>query len=142
MRRQISVSYEDTDIAIALASIIDHKNKEEFVKLLTPIIAESHKGTNYFFKLLIGKKLPEIIPTGTLCKLPVHALGYSAKKDNILKSDLIDDFGNIIVTIDGFRSYDAYQNYHVKYTDVLDNGTKEIAYCYVEGDYLEVIEEI
>jgi hypothetical protein len=92
--------------------------------------------------LLIGKKLPEIIPTGTLCKLPVHALGYSAKKDNILKSDLIDDFGNIIVTIDGFRSYDAYQNYHVKYTDVLDNGTKEIAYCYVEGDYLEVIEEI
>jgi len=142
MRKQISVSYEDTDIAIALASIIDHKNKEEFVKLLTPMLAESYKSTNYFFKLLIGKKLPEIIPTGTLCKLPVHALGYNAQKDNILKSDLIDGFGNIIVIIDSFKSYDAYQNYHVKYTNVLDNGAEETAYCYVEGDYLEVIEEI
>lgn len=142
MRKQISVSYTDTDIAVALESIIDHKNKEEFVKLLTPIIAESHKGTSYFFKLLIGNKLPEVIPSGTLCKIPVHALGYSAHKENIVKSDLIDDLGNVIVTIDAFRSYDAYQNYHVKYTNVLDNGTKELGFCYVESDYLEVIEEI
>lgn len=142
MIKKINVSYEDTDIALALESIIDHKNKEEFVKLLTPILAESHKGIDYFFKLLIGKKLPEVIPSGTLCKIPVHALGYSAYKENIVKSDLIDDFGNIIVTIDAFKSYNAYQNYHVKYTNVLDNGTREITFCYVDGEYLEVIEEI
>jgi hypothetical protein len=91
---------------------------------------------------LIGKKLPEIIPSGTLCKLAVSELGYSANKEEILKSDLIDDFRKVIVTVDEFKSYDAYQNYHVKYTNLLPDGTKEIGFCYVQGEVLEVIEEI
>ena len=58
---QISVTYEDTDVAKALMSIIKHENKEEFVKLLTPMVCSSSIGCELFFKLMLGNKLPLVI---------------------------------------------------------------------------------
>jgi hypothetical protein len=101
---KISVNYEDTDVAKALGTIINHPNKDEFVKLLTPILCGSSDATNYFFKLLIGDTLPEVIPNGTLCKIKVDRLGYSSNKDEIRKK-FADDEDKVLVTVKEYRGY-------------------------------------
>ena len=76
---KISVTYDDTDVAKALSKIIKDPNSEEFVKLLTPMICTSQQGTEHFFKLMLGNKLPEPIPIGTLCKVSIK-IGLLLKK--------------------------------------------------------------
>jgi len=138
---KISVSYEDSDVAKALESIIKHPNSAEFVKLLTPMLCSSSQGIQHFFKLMIGNKLPEVIPDGTLCYMPVNQISYSANKDLIGNSDLcIDD--NIIVSIQSFRGYHEYSTYMVEYTNILEDGTRKKDTTYTSVDYLTVIDEI
>ena len=138
---RISVSYEDSDVAKALESIIKHPNSKEFVKLLTPMLCSSSEGIQYFFKLMIGNELPKVIPKGTLCYMPINQISYSANKDLIGNSDLcIDD--NIIVSIQDFRGYHEYSAYIVEYTNILDDGTRKKEITYTSVEYLTVIDEI
>jgi hypothetical protein len=137
---KISVNYEDTDVAKALGTIINHPNKDEFVKLLTPILCGSSDATNYFFKLLIGDTLPEVIPNGTLCKIKVDRLGYSSNKDEIRKK-FADDEDKVLVTVKEFRGYHEYSQYHIEYGNVLSDSTVEKDTTYVSAKELEVIEE-
>ena len=137
----VSVNYEDSDVAKALESIIKHPNGKEFVKLLTPMLCSSSQGIQHFFKLMIGCKLPEVIPNGTLCYMPINQISYSANKDLIGNSDLcIDD--NIIVSIQSFRGYHEYSDYMVEYTSILESGTRKKEITYTSSEYLEVIDEI
>ena len=135
------VNYEDTDVAKALDSIIKHPNKDEFVKLLTPMLCDSSLAINYFFKLMIGNKLPEVISSGTLCYLPLKELGYGSDKDAIAVSDLVNDAGEVIVTVIEFRGFNQYSPYAVSYTNI-KNGTKVVETCYVSSESLRVIDEI
>ena len=48
---KVSVNYEDTDVATALAKIIKDPNSAEFVKLLTPMLCSSSEAIQHFFKL-------------------------------------------------------------------------------------------
>ena len=137
---RISVSYEDTDVAKALGKIIKDSNSEEFIKLLTPMICSSEQATNHFFKLMLGNKLPDIIPNGTLCKASVASLGYGSNRD-MIRQVYADDEDKVIVTIIDFRGYHEYSQYHIEYTDVLDNGTTKKDTTYVRYKELEVIEE-
>jgi hypothetical protein len=138
---KVSVNYEDSDVAKALESIIKHHNSAEFVKLLTPMLCSSSQGIQHFFKLMIGNKLPEVIPKGTLCYMPVNQVSYGANKDLIGNSDLcIDD--NIIVSIQDFRGYHEYSDYMVEYTNILEDGTRKKEITYTSTEYLTVIEEI
>jgi hypothetical protein len=137
---KISVNYEDTDVAKALGTIIYHPNKDEFVKLLTPILCGSSDATNYFFKLLIGDTLPEVIPNGTLCKIKVDRLGYSSNKDEIRKK-FADDEDKVLVTVKEFRGYHEYSQYHIEYGNVLSDSIVEKDTTYVSAKELEVIEE-
>jgi hypothetical protein len=137
---KISVNYEDSDVAKALGTIINHPNKDEFVKLLTPILCGSSDATNYFFKLLIGDTLPEVIPNGTLCKIKVDRLGYSSNKDEIRKK-FADDEDKVLVTVKEFRGYHEYSQYHIEYGNVLSDSTVEKDTTYVSAKELEVIEE-
>ena len=137
---KISVTYEDSDVAKALGTIINHPNKDEFVKLLTPILCGSSDATNYFFKLLIGDTLPEVIPNGTLCKIKVDRLGYSSNKDEIRKK-FADDEDKVLVTVKEFRGYHEYSQYHIEYGNVLSDSTVEKDTTYVSAKELEVIEE-
>jgi len=136
----ISVSYDDTDIARAISKIIKDSNAEEFVKLLTPMLCSNAQATDYFFKLMLGDKLPDIIPNGTLCKIPVDNLGWGSNKEDI-REKFADEDGKVVVTIKEFRGYHEYSQYHIEYTDVLDNGTTKKDTTYVQGKDLEVIEE-
>ena len=136
----ISVNYTDTDVAKALAKIVKDSNSEEFVKLLTPMICDSSQGVNHFFKLMIGNKLPEIIPNGTLCKMSVNNLGYGIDKE-ATRQKFADMDDKIVVTVKEFRGYHQYSEYVVEYTGVIAAGTTKVNTDYIAEKDLEVIEE-
>jgi len=137
---RISVTYDDTDVAKAFSKIIKDPNAEEFVKLLTPMICTSQHATEHFFKLMLGSKLPDVIPDGTLCKVSVNSLGYGSHKEAI-KERFGDEDGKVVVIVREFRGYHEYSQYHIEYTDVLDNGTTKKETTYVQFKELEVVEE-
>ena len=138
---KISVTYDETDVAIALEKIIKDSNSKEFIKLLTPMLCQSSQATNHFFKLMLGAKLPEVIPVGTLCKTHVSYLGYGSNKDNI-KAKYGDEHGNVVVTVGEFKGYHDYSNYQIHYTNVDDQGVDKKDYTHIQADQLQVIEEI
>lgn len=137
---KISVNYEDSDVAKALESMIKHNNSAEIVKLLTPMLCNSSEGIQHFFKLMIGNKLFEVIPNGTLCYMCIEQIGYNANKNIIENSDLCVN-GNIIVTVKDFRGYHEYSAYTVEYTNILVDGTRKKDITYTSTQYLNVIEE-
>lgn len=136
----ISVTYNETDIAKALRSIVNHPNKDEFVKLLTPMICNNSAAVDYFFKLMIGNQLPAIIPVGTLCRMPVSTIGYGMDKA-VTREKYADSDGCIIVTVKDFRGYHEYSQYHVEYTGIDDKGNIRKDSVYVRATEIEVIEE-
>ncbi len=138
---KISVNYEDTDVAKALGKIIKDSNSEEFIKLLTPMLCSSSQATECFFKLMIGNKLEEPIPNGTLCKIPVKHLGWGINETGI-REKFADEDDKIIVTVKEFRGYHEYSQYAIEFTDVLnDNINTKKSTTYVKFDDLEIIEE-
>ena len=136
----ISVNYTDTDVAKALAKIVKDSNSEEFVKLLTPMICDSSQGVNHFFKLMLGNKLPDVIPNGTLCKMSVNNLGYGIDKE-ATRQKFADMDDKIVVTVKEFRGYHQYSEYVVEYTGVIAAGTTKVNTDYIAEKDLEVIEE-
>jgi len=137
---RISVSYEDTDVAKALGKIIKDSNSEEFVKLLTPMICSSQQATDHFFKLMLGNKLPDVIPDGTLCKMSVNNIGYGMDTE-LTKQEFADADGKIVVTVQEFRGYHEYSSYVVEYIGAVKNNTNKRDTTYVKENDLEVIEE-
>ena len=138
---RISVDYDETDVAKMLGDMIKHKNKDEFVKLITPMICESSNACTLFFKLLIdGNKLPKVIDNGSMCKTSVDQLGYQANKDDI-REKFADEDGKVIVTVKRFKGYHSYSAYEVEFTNLLSDGTQEKDTTYVALDSLEEIED-
>lgn len=138
---KISVTYEDSDVAKALESIVKHPNSAEFVKLLTPMLCGSSEAIQHFFKTMIGTKLPEVIPNDTLCYMPISQMGYSANKDIIENSDLCID-GKIVVVVKDFRGYHEYSAYTVEYTNILPDGSRKKDITYTSTQYLTAIEDL
>lgn len=137
---KVNVTYDDTDVAKALSKIIKDSNAEEFVKLLTPMICDSSQGVNHFFKLMMGSSLPDVIPNGTLCRMPTTNIGYGV--DTALTRDKFADAdGKIVVTVKEFRGHHQYSEYVVEYTGVVASGTTKVNTDYVNAKDLEVIEE-
>ena len=138
---KISVSYDESDVAKALGKIIKDSNSEEFIKLFTPIICNSSQTCEHFFKLILGNKLPDIIPNGTLCKMHYGNLGYGVDKE-ATKEKFADQDENVTVTIKQFRGYHEYSQYTIEYTNVLPAGTTKKENAYVQAKQLEVIVDI
>jgi hypothetical protein len=104
------------------------------------MICSSQQATEYFFKLMLGNDLPDIIPNGTLCKIKVDRLGYASNKDEIRKK-FADDEDKVIITVKEFRGYHEYSQYHIEYLNVLSDSIEEKETTYVNAKELEVIEE-
>ena len=139
----VSVTYDDSDVAKALESIIEDPNWKEFVNLLTPLLCQNSQATTWFFKLKLGNKLPEVIPNGTLCRILVQDLDYNANKSELLKTHLVDNEGRVIVRVKEFRGWHEHTNYVVRYTNWHhDNDREYEESSYVQAYALEVIEEI
>jgi hypothetical protein len=138
---RISVEYQDTDVSKILEGIITHKNKDEFVKLLTPIICNNSNACTHLFRLLIeGNKLPDVIPNGTLCKMSVSNLGYGANKE-LIQEKYADADGNITVTVNEFRGYHEYASYEIIYSNVYDDGSQTEEKTFVGIKDIYIIEE-
>ena len=137
---KISVTYDDTDIARALEKIIKDSNSAEFVKLLTPMLCTSSQATDHFFKLMLGNKLPDIIPNGTLCKMHYGNLSYGVDKE-ATKEKFADQDENITVTIKEFRGYHEYSPYLVECMVITASGLTRPDTSYAQTKDLEVIEE-
>ena len=138
---KISVQFEDSDLHKVLSEMLVHPNKEEYLKLLVPIICESHRASDWFFRLHMGKTLPEIIPNGTLCYIYVNNLSYDANKDAIRNSTLCNEQDQIVCTVKEFKGYHGYSMYTIGYTNVDDKGVQKESTTSVDEKALEVIEE-
>ena len=139
----VSVTYNDSDVAHALRKIIKDENSEEFVNLLTPFLCQNSQATTWFFKLMLGNKLPELIPNGSLCKMLVRDLDYNANKNALMNTHLIDNECKVIVRVKEFRGWHENYNYIVRYTNIHDDhGGEYEESSYAQVESLEVIEEI
>jgi len=136
----ISVNYDDTDVAKALSKIIKDPNAEQFVKLLTPMLCSSSQGADHFFKLMIGNKLPEVIPNGTYCKVKLSNISYGIDKELTAKQ-YADEDNRIICTVQEFRGYHEYSQYVITYKCIATSGTEKLDTTYVRDTELEIVED-
>jgi hypothetical protein len=136
----IMVKYNQTDIAKVLSQLIVHPNAEEIVKLLAYQVGTSSDATNHLFKLHIGHKLFEIIPTGTLCYLHHSCLTYQANVQKMEDAGLINEEGLTIVTVKDFRGYHESSNYSIIFTNIESHSRVETTSWCKHSD-LKIIEE-
>ena len=139
---QINVTYNDTDVAKVLATLIKHPNAEEFVKLLSPMICASSQAVNHMFKLMLNDKLPEVLPVGTLCYVYVKNLGYGVDKDAMLKSHFANTDGKIIAKIKEFKGYHEYSQYMLEFTMIDTAGIERKDTSYLNMNDIEEIVEL
>ena len=138
---KISVQFEDSDLHKVLSDMIVHPNKEEYLKLLVPILCESHKASDWFFRLHMGKSLPDVIPSGTMCYIKVNSLGYDSNKNLIRSSTLCNEQDKVICRVKEFKGYHNYSMYTVAYTNIRDDGEHYEATTSVDDESLDPIEE-
>jgi hypothetical protein len=121
--------------------MINHPNGEEITKLLTPFIGGSPDCSKWLFKLILGRKLPDIIPTGTICLTHVNNLSYEINKPKTIESDLSDNNGMIACTIKEFRGFHDWKHYEVESLGVDSQGMQQTFSSYLMADTLEIMEE-
>ena len=141
MSKKIHLELEETDLYNALKQMINHPNAEEITKLLTPFIGTSPDCTKWLFKLLYGKKLPDVIPVGTICTTHVNNLSYDINKPKTLESDLSDNNGMIACTIKEFRGFHDWKHYEVESLAIDAQGEQKVFTSYLMADTLEIMEE-
>jgi hypothetical protein len=138
---KIHLEFDETDLYNTLKSMINHPNAEEITKLLTPFIGSSSDCSKWLFKLILGRKLPDVIPVGTICLTHVNNLSYDINKPKTLESDLSDNNGMIACTIKEFRGFHDWKHYEVT-TQGLDNaGIEKTFTSYLMTEQLEIMEE-
>lgn len=141
MSKKIHLEFDETDLYNTLKSMIKHPNSEEIVKLLTPFIGGSSDCSKWLFKLILGRKLPDIIPVGTICLTHVNNLSYEVHRKNTLESSLCDNNGMIACTIKEFRGFHDWKHYEVESLGIDDQGVQKTFTSYTMADALEIMEE-
>ena len=141
MSMKIHLEFDETDLYNTLKSMINHPNAEEITKLLTPFIGSSSDCTKWLFKLILGRKLPDIIPVGTICLTHVNNLSYEINKPKTIESDLSDNNGMIACTIKEFRGFHDWKHYEVESLGIGDKGIQKTFSSYLMADTLQIMEE-
>jgi hypothetical protein len=138
---KIHLEFDETDLYNTLKSMINHPNAEEITKLLTPFIGGSSDCSKWLFKLILGRKLPDIIPVGTICLTHVNNLSYEINKPKTIESDLSDNNGMIACTIKEFRGFHDWKHYEVESLGIDDKGIQKTFSSYLMADTLQIMEE-
>ena len=141
MSMKIHLEFDETDLYNTLKSMINHPNAEEITKLLTPFIGGSPDCSKWLFKLILGRKLPDIIPVGTICLTHVNNLSYEINKPKTIESDLSDNNGMIACTIKEFRGFHDWKHYEVESLGIDDKGIQKTFSSYLMADTLQIMEE-
>jgi len=134
------IQFDETDVAKILEKVITGDNKEEMVKLLTPMICEDNNSVELLTKVYIGHTLPKVIPEGSFCYINYDYIGYvSQTKLQLFKNNC--DENNMLVGIVGeFRGYHK-EIYKVIFKLKDDYGNIVEEYSYIRKDHIEVIKE-
>lgn len=138
----IHVSYDETDLALALKSAIKHPNQTELINFLSHMLGQNPKACQWFFQLILGKPLPKILPKGTLCKILAKDLLWGSDLTQMINADLVDFDGYCVVTINEFKGFHNYSEYSVNYIQIDSLNKKVNETTNVNFDKLIVIEEI
>jgi hypothetical protein len=138
---KIHLEFDETDLYNTLKLMINHPNAEEITKLLTPFIGSSSDCSKWLFKLILGRKLPDIIPVGTICLTHVNNLSYEIDKPKTIKSELSDNNGMIACTIKEFRGFHDWRHYEVESLGIDDKGIQKTFSSYLMADTLQIMEE-
>ena len=141
MSMKIHLEFDETDLYNTLKSMINHPNAEEITKLLTPFIGGSPDCTKWLFKLILGRKLPDIIPVGTICLTHVNNLSYEIDKPKTIDSELSDNNGMIACTIKEFKGFHDWKHYEVESLGIDDKGIQKTFSSYLIADTLQIMEE-
>ena len=141
MSTKIHLEFDETDLYNTLKSMINHPNAEEITKLLTPFIGSSSDCTKWLFKLILGRKLPDIIPVGTIYLTHVNNLSYEMDKPKTIDSELSDNNGMIACTIKEFRGFHDWKHYEVESLGIDSQGIQQTFSSYLMADTLEIMEE-
>ena len=141
MSRKIHLEFDETDLYNTLKSMINHPNGEEITKLLTPFIGGSPDCSKWLLKLILGRKLPDIIPVGTICLTHVNNLSYEIDKPKTIESDLSDNNGMIACTIKEFRGFHDWRQYGVESNGIDSSGVVKTFTSYLMTEQLEIMEE-
>ena len=136
-----SISFTDEDVTNILNQIIiDKNNKEDLVHILSSMLCSNSSAVERFVHCYLGKKLPEIIPDGTIVTIPINQISYDADKEQT-KEKFGDSNDRIIGTILSFRGFFEYSNYTINCKCIDKNGKEVVLTSYVSLDNVEVVDE-
>ena len=99
------IQFDETDVAKIFEKIITGDNKEEMIKLLTPIICEDNNSVELLTKVFIGHPLPKVIPEGSFCHVNYDNLGYISNNKQQLYLDNRDENNMLVGKVGEFRGY-------------------------------------
>lgn len=134
------IEFDETDVARILKKIICGDNRDEMVRLMTPIICDEPYAVELLAKLFIGHTLPKVIPNGSLCRVKYDDLGYVSQSKIVLFKDNCDN-EQLIGIVDGFKGYHR-DLYKVVFKLKDSNGNITEEYMHVRSENIEVIKEL
>ena len=140
----LSVTITNDEIRESLRRIIrTSDNKEDFVELLHDLIAESHMGSTYFIKLMLGGRLPELPKIGDQGYLFIDNLGYGHDRDLYKNSEFCQQ-GYIPCTVIKLKSIASYYPIYVSIPDI-GQKEKEVGIGvdqFYKGDSVDIYDDL
>ena len=111
----IFVEYKDTEIAKSLESIIKSPYKDDFVKLLTPMLCTSEPALKLFTKIFTGNGLEEPIPNNTSVYINIDKLGWGVDVDDVKNTGRVRKDNTILASISKFCGYHTPFQYEISF---------------------------
>lgn len=134
------IQFDETDVAKILERVITGDNKEEMIKLFTPIICEDNNSVELLAKVYIGHSLPRLIPEGSFCYVNYDNIGYVSQNKVQLYQDNRDENNMLVGVVGEFRGYHK-DMYKVTFKLKDDKGDVTEDYSYIRSYNIEVIKE-
>jgi hypothetical protein len=112
------VKYDEQIFSILLQRLLQDTSyeKDQLVKMITPIIYENETLCRKILDLAIGNTIPEPLPVGTYVKIDMEKVGWlSANEKTILQDNTTNDV--IMGTVLGFKGYHSYTPYIIGFPE-------------------------
>jgi len=134
------IQFDETDVAKIFEKIIIGDNKEDMIKLLTPIICEDSTSVELIAKIYIGHSLPKVIPEGSFCRVNYDNIGYVSQNKLELYQNSRDENNMLVGRVGEFRGYHK-DMYRVTFRLDDESGNVVEEYNYIRTHHIDVIKE-
>jgi hypothetical protein len=139
--RDINVRLSMEDVKNTLVSFLHSAKKEQredFANLVEGLLFDNEPACTAFIKIVLGNRLPTIIPNNTLVRIGVSTFDYSIMKTKVFKDVSPDN--KITAKVIGFYGWHTYSPYMVEVVVIID-GKEHVDNARIDGKDIEVIEE-